>query len=304
MGDGLIVLGHNFQLLKVNEVAKNIVLNFNQLPFFVREIKSLEYKDSIIDLVVLKPKFMILSCNVKFFDFIAGEGKKGVIINFRDVTRLQREKSLKNRLLSILAEQVADYVLQIKAEIGEKNLLSTLEEKVVLQSHFIRMESGPLRLDRKKHLLKELVYLKDKELEIECNLSEDYFNKEQEFDLEAMEFAVNTFFSLGNVEKYKVELKTEEELEFVMHLLVPKPFDTDLEILVNSNYDIFEIMSQVEDNEIIKRAVFIKVAFSKNVIESHGGNLEVKLEREEDTLKAKIKYMFPLLGVRDKQDEE
>ena len=49
MGDGLIVLNHDFQILKVNEVAKKIVLHFNQLPFFVREIKSLNYQDSIID---------------------------------------------------------------------------------------------------------------------------------------------------------------------------------------------------------------------------------------------------------------
>ncbi|MCK5683157.1 FHA domain-containing protein [bacterium] len=296
MGDGLIVLDKDFNPVMTNLIIKKLfVKSKNHFTVLIDEIKTLNNKDSIIDVVFLKPEFHILACKIKFHCTPKGK-RSGVIISIRDVTQLRQEISLKNKFFTLLSNKLYTRVDNIITETSENpesnsnpyfHFFNKLSNDIQTQQYFIQLSSGPLRLSRTKVNLQEFLEASSKQIKkelttpvqfsIAASLSTVYELDESAIKLMILslltslddttpEIQDRAIVDIKSADKgFKIIIEkseSEENIELLLKLAEIK-FDVLTFISGNINSD------DTEKN-------FVKISFCHQIAKAHGGYFKFK----------------------------
>jgi signal transduction histidine kinase len=258
------------------------------------------HQEGNFDLVLMKPENMILSNNVTILEDGAGRFS-GHVISSRNITDVRERENARMEFVNLLAVQILEKInpLPTREEFDIQLRLKLDEIRAMIQkfTYFTDLISGPLRLNRFRHTLGEVIFSSIKQVQ---------------FKLDHAQVKVNVALENEKLEIEVDEEKLSESLCIVLNNAIKctpaggtiriKGFykeDMVRVIVADQGPGITpDVLQTVFDSETLQKKVSedgefsIGLLYVRHVVDAHGGSVEIASEIGVGT---EVKLSVPIM---------
>lgn len=317
MTDGVIVTDEKSKIVIMNPAARKIFdldsksseasLSSKKLTFLLKETQDLE-RDSLFDIVLMKPESVILSNNVTILKN-QDEKKSGVVMVLRNITENKEREIMRSEFFTLLTFKLFAPLENLLREVelfsgqlnsgnnGEsiENLLTSVKsiKNFVQKLHyFSELDAGPLRLEKSSYrlaeLIEEAVSQSQEEIEnlkIDAKLPE--VNDSVKVDggrvIEAIVLLIYFFSAAINLEQeLNLELHEKNDIfEIKFKNPIPKRFVEKAQTLCSS-INLVEDFCRLKEGD--NSLELLELAFVRHLMDAHGGKVCIIDENNSEYL--------------------
>ncbi|MDQ7821808.1 MAG: GAF domain-containing protein [Candidatus Eremiobacteraeota bacterium] len=318
MSDGVVVVNEQGDVTMMNPSARTIFeldrgdsrhpyASYQKLSFLLNEVRALK-KSALFDIVMMKPENTILSNNVTLLKTPEG-ADEGAVMVLRNITENKDKEIMRSEYLTLLtyktfaplenllleidtfSQEIVDAELPLRRLYELEKNVKVIKSFVQKLHYFSELEAGPLRLEKSRYrlndLIEEAIFLSKEEFEemkIDAVVadSQGMVHVDGNRIIEAIMLIISFIHSVVPSEDIAVELIEEDDFyEILIRNSLPDDLLPKISNLFASHKLIEELCRLHVGGEGIQ---LLECAFVKHLLDAHGGTILIEKREEKDIM--------------------